>query len=95
MTQAPNLALALEQVQQGLQSDLIISDYRLPDNQHGIEAVRLLRLAAQKEIPACLVSGNTDPDLMQAAKEAGLTLMHKPVRPAKLRSLMGRLTKRL
>ncbi len=95
VTQAPNLALALEQVQQGLQSDLIISDYRLPDNQHGIEAVRLLRLAAQKEIPACLVSGNTDPDLMQAAKEAGLTLMHKPVRPAKLRSLMGRLTKRL
>ena len=53
-----------------------------------------LRLAAQKEIPACLISGDTDPDLMQAAKVAGLTLMHKPVRPAKLRSLIGRLAKR-
>jgi CheY-like chemotaxis protein len=95
VAEAPSLALALDQVQQGLQSDLIISDYRLPDNQNGIEVVRRLRLAAQKEIPAFLVSGNTDPDLIQAAKEAGLTLMHKPVRPAKLRSLMGRLAKRL
>ncbi len=94
VAQSSSLALALDQVQQGLQSDLIISDYRLPDNQNGIEAVRLLRLAAQKEIPACLISGNTDPELMQAARQAGLTLMHKPVRPAKLRSLMGRLAKR-
>jgi len=94
VTQSSSLALALDQVQQGLQSDLIISDYRLPDNQNGIEAVRRLRLAAQKEIPACLISGNTDPELMQAARQAGLTLMHKPVRPAKLRSLMGRIARR-
>ena len=93
--EASDLALALDQLQGGLQPDLIISDFRLPDNQNGIEAVRRLRLSAQKEIPACLISGDTDPDLMQAAKEAGLTLMHKPVRPAKLRSLLGRLVKRI
>jgi hypothetical protein len=28
---------------------------------------------------------------MRAARAAGLTLLHKPVRPAKLRSLMRRL----
>ena len=94
VAEAPSLSLALDQIQQGLQADLIISDYRLPDKQDGIEAVRRLRLAAQKEIPACLISGDTDPDLMQAAKEAGLPLIHKPVRPAKLRSLIGRLAKR-
>ena len=44
-------------------------------------------------IPACLLSGDTDPGLMQAAQEAGLTLLHKPVRPAKLRSLIRRLAK--
>ena len=42
-------------------------------------------------VPACLISGDTDPGLMQAAKVAGLTLLHKPVRPAKLRSLWRRL----
>ena len=92
--EAPSLAVALEQLQQGLQPALIISDYRLPGQEDGIQAVLRLRLAAQKEIPACLISGDTDPDLMQAAKVAGLTLMHKPVRPAKLRSLIGRLAKR-
>ncbi len=95
VAEAPSLALALEQVQKGLRPDLIISDYRLPGQENGIESVQRLRQAAAKEIPACLISGNTDPDLMQAAKEAGLTLMHKPVRPAKLRSLMGRLAQRV
>ena len=94
VAEAPGLAVALEQLQRGLQPALIISDYRLPGQENGIQAVLRLRLAAQKEIPACLISGDTDPDLMQAAKVAGLTLMHKPVRPAKLRSLIGRLAKR-
>ena len=94
VAEAAGLAVALEQLQRGLQPALIISDYRLPGQENGIQAVLRLRLAAQKEIPACLISGDTDPDLMQAAKVAGLTLMHKPVRPAKLRSLIGRLAKR-
>jgi hypothetical protein len=46
---------------------------------------------AGKEIPACLMSGDTDGELMQAARDAGLTLLHKPVRPAKLRALLRRL----
>jgi two-component system, sensor histidine kinase len=37
------------------------------------------------------MSGNTDGELMQAAKDAGLSLLHKPVRPAKLRSLLRNL----
>jgi hypothetical protein len=37
------------------------------------------------------MSGNTDPSVMLAARHAGLTLLHKPVRPAKLRSLIRRL----
>ncbi len=94
VAEAPSLAAALEQLQRGLQPALLISDYRLPGPENGIQAVLRLRLAAHKEIPACLISGDTDPDLMQAAKLAGLTLMHKPVRPAKLRSLIGRLAKR-
>lgn len=94
VAEAPSLVVALEQLQRGLQPALLISDYRLPGPENGIQAVLRLRLAAHKEIPACLISGDTDPDLMQAAKLAGLTLMHKPVRPAKLRSLIGRLAKR-
>jgi hypothetical protein len=38
------------------------------------------------------MSGDVDAALMQAAKAAGLTLLHKPVRPAKLRSLLRHLS---
>jgi hypothetical protein len=42
-------------------------------------------------VAACLMSGDLNPDLAQAAKSAGLTLLNKPVRPAKLRSLIRHL----
>jgi len=70
---------------------LIISDYRLPDGMDGIAGVRMLRTLMGRRVPACLMSGDTDPALMHAAQDASLTLLHKPVRPAKLRSLLRRL----
>ncbi len=55
-----------------------------------MDVIRQLRAAAGQLIPACLMSGDTDPALMQAAQREGLTLLHNPVRPAKLRSLVRR-----
>lgn len=72
--------------------DVIVSDYRLPAYHTGIEAIRRLRLRAGRMVPACLMSGDTDASLILEAKNEGLTLLHKPVRPAKLRSLLRRLT---
>lgn len=89
---AEGLSTALWQVRSGVLPNVIISDYRLRDAENGLDTVRQLRAATGQQIPACLMSGDTDPDLMQAAKGAGLTLLHKPVRPAKLRSLIRRLT---
>jgi DNA-binding response OmpR family regulator len=70
---------------------VIVSDYRLGDGDDGLSAIAALRGLAGKEIPACLMSGDTDGELMQAARDAGLTLLNKPVRPAKLRALLRRL----
>jgi DNA-binding NtrC family response regulator len=70
---------------------LILSDYRLQDGQNGIDAVQQLRNQLRYAVPACLMSGDTDAALMGAAHAAGLTLLHKPVRPAKLRNLLRRL----
>jgi CheY-like chemotaxis protein len=69
----------------------IISDYRLRDGKNGIDVVRQLRQAASQPLAACLLSGDTDSHLKQWADDAGLVLLHKPVRPAKLRSLLGHL----
>ena len=71
--------------------DFLLSDYRLSDGDRGIDAIARLRESVGRNVPACLMSGDTDSALMQAAKEAGLPLLHKPVRPAKLRSVLRRI----
>jgi CheY-like chemotaxis protein len=89
---ASTVAQARVLVQKDIHSvDVIVSDYRLGHGDDGISAIASLRALCQRNIPACLVSGTTDGALMQAAKEAELTLLHKPVRPAKLRSLLRNL----
>ena len=85
---------ALAQMSLTGEPDVIISDYRLPDGANGIEAVRAVRQIAGHEIAACLISGDTDQELIRQAKDAGLTLLHKPVRPAKLRSLLRSIVRR-
>lgn len=71
--------------------DLIISDLRLGDGVNGIEAVALLRAMSGRKIAACLVSGDTHSHARQQVEASGLVLLSKPVRPAKLRSLIRHL----
>jgi len=89
--QADGLEAALAVVAGGWRPAVVISDFRLRDAEHGIETVRRLRLAIGSPVPACLMSGNTNPELIHLARQAGLTLLYKPVRPAKLRSLLRKL----
>ncbi|MFZ3083286.1 ATP-binding protein [Rhodoferax ferrireducens] len=90
---AEGLAMALALLKSGVAPEVIVADYRLRDGENGIEVIHQLRAAAGQPIPACLISGDTDATLMQAAAAASLTLLQKPVRPAKLRSLLRRLTR--
>ena len=89
--EAENMSSALWHLKQGVVPAVIVSDYRLREDENGLEVIRQLRAAAGYATPACLISGDTDPALMQSARQAGLALLHKPVRPAKLRSLIRRL----
>ncbi|MDD5028093.1 MAG: ATP-binding protein [Rhodoferax sp.] len=89
--EAGSLAQALEQMANGWVPGVIISDYRLQDEVNGIEAIESLRRELNVGVAACLMSGDSQPSLAQQAQEAGLTLLQKPVRPAKLRSLLRRL----
>jgi len=82
---------ARDLVRDGLVPDVIVSDYQLGAGDDGLQAIASLRALVGHDVPACLMSGSTAPALQAAAKNAGLTLLHKPVRPAKLRSLLRRL----
>ncbi len=71
--------------------DVIVSDYRLPDDTDGIEVITRLRQKFGRDIPAILVTGDTAPDTILRISKAGIPLLHKPLRPAKLRALLTHL----
>ncbi len=71
--------------------DVIVSDYRLPDDVDGIAVITRLRQKFDRDIPAILVTGDTAPDTILRINRAGFPLLHKPLRPAKLRALLTHL----
>lgn len=69
----------------------VICDYRLPRGETGIEVIKQLCNLLGQEIPAALITGDTNPELLREAKEHGFMLMHKPLQPARLRMLLEHL----
>ena len=90
-----NAAASVAQVEQllrdGMKWDLIISDYQLGNNTNGIDVIDLVRQHQNQRIPCILISGDTSPTVLKLASVSGHHLLHKPVRPAKLRSLIEHL----
>jgi len=58
----------------------------------GLEITRQLRAHFGLPIPAIILSGDTSSATANAAQQAEIPLLHKPVRPAKLRALLQRKT---
>lgn len=85
------LATSEAQVEQFLKSgmawDMVISDYQLENNRTGIDVITMVLEHHAKKLPCILVSGDTGPAVLKLAAVSGYHLLHKPVKPAKLRSL--------
>jgi signal transduction histidine kinase/ActR/RegA family two-component response regulator len=73
--------------------DLIISDYFLTNGRTGIETIEWLRGELSAQIPAFLISGDTDPATLLEAKAKGFHLLHKPVDPMALRAMFNQAVK--
>jgi len=68
--------------------DTILADYHLGDGVDGIELLRRL-CHSGTPVPGALISADHDVDLVLAARDAGVPLLHKPLRPAALRALLN------
>ncbi len=71
--------------------ELLISDFHLHGTADGIEAIAALRAHWGAALPAVLISGDTAAETLKRAQAAAIPLLHKPVRPARLRALLHRL----
>ncbi len=58
--------------------DIILADFRLRGEDNGILSIRSIR-ELYSEIPAILISGDTAPERLREAEDAGIQLLHKPV----------------
>jgi CheY-like chemotaxis protein/two-component sensor histidine kinase len=83
--------IMMELATRGIVPQVIVSDYRLRGQRTGIDVIRALRNRFDPELPAILISGDTAGETLLQAQAEGLVLLHKPVRPAKLRALLNRL----
>lgn len=63
---------------------IVLADFRLRQGEDGMRVIRELRLL-WPDLPALLISGDTAPDRLREARDAGIPLLHKPVPPALLR----------
>ncbi|THF63928.1 HAMP domain-containing protein [Pseudothauera nasutitermitis] len=70
---------------------LLISDFRLRSPDNGITAIAAMRARWGADLPAVLISGDTCADTLKLAQDSAIPLLHKPVRPARLRALLHRL----
>jgi signal transduction histidine kinase/CheY-like chemotaxis protein len=77
----------------GRPPDIVISDYHLSDGNTGFDVIDCIRSALGAPIPAFLISGDTAPERLREARASGYYLLHKPVLPITLRSVVNRLLK--
>ena len=69
--------------------DLIVSDYRLKNDETGIDCIIRLRKIIDQNTPAILLSGDTDPMLLKHVQDEGFHMLHKPLKPSILRNLIS------
>jgi Na+/proline symporter/signal transduction histidine kinase len=85
---APDLDIALATiVESGLRPNGLLVDYHL-DRGNGIEAIVALR-ALLGDLPAILITADRSPAVRERARDEGIQLLHKPIKPAALRALLA------
>jgi signal transduction histidine kinase len=72
--------------------DLMLVDYRLANGENGIAAIEALNTEIGF-VPAVLVTGDTASEQLLEFEEAGYPVLHKPVKPEELQTLMHSLLK--
>ena len=81
---------ALAHIDAGNCYGLVLADYRLPGALNGLDLVAEIARRHSAPPPAfALITGDFDPGLIGAAHARGVPLFHKPLKPARLRTLLG------
>ncbi len=57
----------------------MICDYRLRDQETGVSVVEAIRNEFNGDVPALLLTGETDPAQIRKIAASGIAVLHKPL----------------
>lgn len=82
----PKLGAAL--VREGWPPEVILCDFRLAAGRTGLMVIDDVRRSFDAEVPAALITGDTEFAALRSQLAGGTQVLFKPVRPAQLRMLL-------
>jgi DNA-binding response OmpR family regulator len=68
--------------------DVVLADYQLLNGETGLMVAREVHQRWGAHIPIVLITGDTRTETIQALRQSGYPLLHKPVRAHQLRTLL-------
>ncbi|MCH8479456.1 MAG: response regulator, partial [Wenzhouxiangella sp.] len=74
--------------------DVLLADYHLDDQQNGIDLMNRIRARYNRPIPGILITADQTETVRNDAAAQAYRVLHKPLKPAALRALLGRLAGR-
>lgn len=77
-----------EALEQANIPDLLLVDFQLSQSLDGLALIQAIRDKFDDEIPAVLITAMRDPKVIQDCREQQVNYLPKPVKPAKLRSIL-------
>lgn len=69
--------------------DLILSDFRLPEGKTAFDVLAQVAERTGRRPPMIMITGETDPKVLEQATASDHLLLHKPVAPGKLRAAIN------
>ena len=70
-------------------ADLLLADYHLDHGANGVDVAAAINARRGTPLPVLLITANYSNELKQQVRELGHMLMHKPVKPMKLKAAMS------
>ncbi|MFD1331217.1 ATP-binding protein [Methylopila musalis] len=87
---ASSAAEAVSFVEAGFRPRLILADYSIRTTT-GLEVIETVRGMLGTKIPACIITADAEPTVLERVRTAGVPLLIKPVSPPRLRVMMHHL----
>ncbi|NLE88812.1 MAG: response regulator [Myxococcales bacterium] len=69
--------------------ELLLVDFRLPEEKTALDAIEAIREAAHTNIPAVVITGDTHPERIREATSLGCPVIFKPVPPDVLQRVLS------